>query len=80
MTSSTFRKINVDQYDEEHTIPPNELIPKPLRDRPCRSRSDPNPPEPKYADRQARLPHNRNKSLQLEASHGTTDSTFHYQG
>jgi len=32
MTSS-FRKINVDQYDEEHTIPPNELIPEnPLSD------------------------------------------------
>ena len=32
MTSS-FRKINVDQYDEEHTIPPHELIPEnPLSD------------------------------------------------
>jgi len=32
MTSS-FRKINVNQYDEEHTIPPNKLIPEnPLSD------------------------------------------------
>jgi ARP2/3 complex 16 kDa subunit (p16-Arc) len=31
--ASSFRKINVDQYDEEHTIPPNELIPEnPLSD------------------------------------------------
>lgn len=28
-----FRRINVDQYDEEHSIPPNELVPEnPLSD------------------------------------------------
>jgi ARP2/3 complex 16 kDa subunit (p16-Arc) len=28
-----FRRLNVDQYDEEHTIPPNELVPEnPLSD------------------------------------------------
>jgi hypothetical protein len=31
--ASSFRKINVDQYDEEHTIPLNELVPEnPLSD------------------------------------------------
>jgi hypothetical protein len=28
-----FRRLNVDQYDEDHTIPPNELVPEnPLSD------------------------------------------------
>jgi arsenate reductase-like glutaredoxin family protein len=33
MAASNFRRINVDQYDEEHSIPVNELIPEnPLSD------------------------------------------------
>jgi hypothetical protein len=31
--ASSFRRINVDQYDEEHSIQPNELVPEnPLSD------------------------------------------------
>lgn len=33
MAAASFRRINVDQYDEDHSIPPNELVPEnPLSD------------------------------------------------
>jgi hypothetical protein len=33
MAAASFRRLNVDQYDEDHSIPPNELVPEnPLSD------------------------------------------------